>query len=167
VRHGSRWLVDGGLVNPVPVSVCRALGADLVIAVNLNGDLVSRHNGIGQPTAGEKLAEELTEEQSWWERVTSAVNVPFLRKSEEPPTPGFLDVMASSVSIMQDRITRSRLAGDPPDAVLHPRLGHLQLLDFDHAEEAIAEGHACVQRALPLLRHVLGMPPVATMPTMA
>ena len=49
-RHADRWLVDGGLVNPVPVSVCRALGADVVIAVNLNGDLVGRHAN-GQPRA--------------------------------------------------------------------------------------------------------------------
>lgn len=43
IRHEKRWLVDGGLVNPVPVTVCRALGADVVIAVNLNGDIVGKH----------------------------------------------------------------------------------------------------------------------------
>ena len=43
VRFQERWLVDSGLVDPLPVSLCRALGAEQVIAVNLNGDIVSRH----------------------------------------------------------------------------------------------------------------------------
>lgn len=151
VPHGGDYLVDGGLVNPVPVSVCRALGADLVIAVNLNGDLIGRH-------AGRRVEEKLAGDPTWWSRLSSAVaEAPFLRQNgvEEP---GFLDVLASSINIMQDRITRSRLAGDPPDVVLHPRLGHLELLDFARGAEAIEEGRASVERALPLLRHVLGAP---------
>ena len=43
VRYNGRWLVDGGLVNPVPVSLCHALGADVVIAVNLNADILGKH----------------------------------------------------------------------------------------------------------------------------
>lgn len=148
VRLNDRWLVDGGLVNPVPVSVCRALGADRVIAVNLNGDLIGRHPPSAEPEPVEP---------GWWGRVSAAVSdVPLLRGNREV-SPGFLDVLASSVNIMQDRITRSRLAGDPPDAVLYPRLGHLELLDFSRGEEAVEEGRATVERALPLLEHLLGV----------
>ena len=149
VRRGNAWLVDGGLVNPVPVSVCRAMGADVVIAVNLNGELIGRH--LARGTAADTLAAE----ETWWGRISSAVDVPFLRGSAEESL-GFLEVLASSLNIMQDRITRSRLAGDPADVVLHPRLGHLELLDFARGGEAIEEGYQTVQRALPLLEHVLG-----------
>ena len=43
-RLKGRWLVDGDLTNPVPVSLCRAMGAEVVIAVNLNGDIVGKHS---------------------------------------------------------------------------------------------------------------------------
>ena len=78
---------------------------------------------------------------------------------EEPDQPpGLFDGMAGSIHIMQDRITRARMAGDPPDVVLAPRLAHLGLMDFDHAAEAMAAGITCVQRHLPLLRDVLDLP---------
>jgi NTE family protein len=56
---------------------------------------------------------------------------------------------------MQDRITKSRMAGDPPDVLLSPRLGQLGLLEFDRAGEAIAEGYESVQRMDTALRHAL------------
>jgi NTE family protein len=49
VFYHDRWLFDGGLVNPVPISVCRALGADIVLAVNLNGELIGRHSAKKKP----------------------------------------------------------------------------------------------------------------------
>jgi NTE family protein len=57
---------------------------------------------------------------------------------------------------MQDRITKSRMAGDPPDVLLSPRLGKLGLLEFDRADEAIAEGYESVQRMSTSIQHVLG-----------
>jgi NTE family protein len=113
-REGS-LLVDGGLVNPVPVSLARAMGADVLIAVDLGADISGR-----------------------------------LRRSETPrkglPVPAVVEVVQSSISIMQTRITRSRMAGEPADVVVAPRLGHLGLLDFQEASQAIAEGEQAVAR---------------------
>ena len=69
-------------------------------------------------------------------------------------TPGYFDVLAKSINIMQDHITRARLAGEPPDVLLAPRLGDIGLLEFNRAKEAIAEGRACVEQALPMLRRL-------------
>ena len=137
-----RWLVDGGLVNPVPVSVCRALGADMVISVNLNGDIVGKHfiqNDDGQESETENILD----------RFSKAV-------SKDPASPGLFDAIAGSINIAQDRITRSRLAGDPPDIMLNPKLSHIGLLEFYRAKEAMQEGRECVMRLLPEIRHVLG-----------
>jgi NTE family protein len=157
VQYRERWLVDGGLVDPLPVSLCRALGADQVIAVNLNGDIVGRHfsGRMSRRTLPNPLLARLS---AGWQAVlgngSGAVEKPVV--AEEPP--GLFDVMAGAINIMQDRITRARMAGDPPDVVLAPRLAHLGLMDFDHAGEAIAAGMECVRLHLPLLRDVLDRP---------
>ena len=160
-RGAGRWLVDGGLVNPVPVSVCRALGADLVIAVNLNGDLVGRHGvnydeGTGGSGGGAppefltRLAEQIP---TAWREHASAI-LPKL-VSSAPTSPGYFEVLMTAIDIMQDHITRARLAGDPPHVMLTPRLRHIRLLEFNRAAEAMAEGRAVVDQALPLLRRYL------------
>jgi NTE family protein len=160
-RHADRWLVDGGLVNPVPVSVCRALGADVVIAVNLNGDLVGRHGvdydarseGGGSSAPPEFLTRLVDQMPTTWREHASAI----LPKLVAPAatSPGYFQVLMSSIDIMQDQITRSRLAGDPPHVMLVPRLRHIRLLEFNRAAEAIAEGRAVANHALPLLRRNL------------
>ncbi len=149
VKLDDTWLVDGGLVNPVPVSLCRAMGAEVVIAVNLNGDIIGRHiRKAPAPRKDKKVSTEgrLLEKLSvsLKERATSLISLP----SESP---GLFEVLASSINIMQDRITRSRMAGDPPDVMLSPRLGHIGLLEFDRAAEAVREGRACVKRMMPAL----------------
>ena len=150
VEYEEDWLVDGGLVNPVPVSVCRALGADAVIAVNLNGDIVGRHfRGAGNSNQLESPAMENENLKGWIGRARGFVD----RLFEPDKTPGMLDVMAGSLNIMQDRITRSRMAGDPPEVLLTPRLGHLELMDFERADEAIQEGRACVRRSYSTLEY--------------
>ncbi|MFP4647676.1 MAG: patatin-like phospholipase family protein [Halorhodospira sp.] len=159
VRRGRDWLVDGGLVNPVPVSVCRALGADVVIAVNLNGDLIGRHLRENAHHAGtgahpERWLQQLPEGvrshaqtlMGLWGDWTGA------RDAERGEKPGVFEVLAGSLNIMQDRITRSRMAGDPPELVLSPRLAHIGLLEFHRAEEAITIGEAVVQRMLPSIQ---------------
>ncbi len=152
VRHEGRWLVDGGLVNPVPVSLCHALGADLVIAVNLNGDILGRHLGRvrgGQEEGGGALDSLLDALKSY----SSTLLPESVRDRERPP--GLFDIIASSINITQDRITRSRMAGDPPDVVLTPRLAHIGLLEFHRAGEAIEEGRHCVERLRPTIEFVL------------
>ncbi len=152
IKNNNRWLVDGGLVNPVPISVCRALGADIVIAVNLNGDIVGKHfqkpKKITKQHTGTvgKLTDLVAE-------YTASV---FSSSKEKEQPPGLFEAIAGSVNITQDRITRSRMAGDPPDILLTPKLSHIGLLEFYRAEEAIKEGEQCVRRMLPEILHVLG-----------
>ncbi len=161
-RHGGEWLVDGGLVNPVPVSVCRALGADTVIAINLNSDIVGRRSRRAVvPIDEARLLKEEARVSGFRESVSelrerAASLVAQLWPEEQPEErTGMFDVIAGALNIMQDRITRSRMAGDPPDVVIVPRMAHIGLLEFDRAAEAIREGREAVHRTLPAIRHML------------
>lgn len=154
VDHKSGWLIDGGLVNPVPVSVARALGADIVIAVDLNSDLVGRRFvGNDGDNVVTTTAPAVSARAPQWLKDTVG---PVLDRVLQPGPnyPSYFEVLANSLNIMQDRITRTRLAGDPPDVLLRPRLGNFSWLDFHRAKEAIAEGVACVEAAAPVIRKV-------------
>ena len=147
VREG-RTLVDGALVNPVPVSLARAMGADIVIAVDLGSDLLGRH--LRADPGDETPAEEISD----WRRKLQENLGAFIpgNSDDESRLPSMLDVIAGSINIMQVRISRSRMAGDPPDAIVAPRLGHLGLLDFHRAKEAIEAGERAVENVLPGLK---------------
>jgi len=162
VKQDDRWLIDGGVVDPVPVSLCRAMGAEIVIAVNLNGGIVGKHSRNKRDMKLKKREEN--NRIALLERVSAQLKNSlherrdiFLSQlfGENRHTPGLFDVMAGSLNIMQDRITRSRLAGDPPDIMLEPKLDHIGLMEYDKGEEAIAEGHACVTRMAEQLRSLL------------
>jgi len=155
IRHENRWLVDGGLVNPVPVSVCRALGADIVIAVNLNGGIVGKH--FFKPRKSPEQTDGVGGKISKLVKSYASAMLPASNNGEQPP--GMLDAIAGSFNITQDRITRSRMAGDPPDILLTPKLPHIGLLEFYRASEAIREGEHCVQRMRSEIEHVLDMRP--------
>jgi len=151
-----RWLIDGALVNPVPVSVCLAMGSQMTIAINLNADIIgiARRPGSSIPTvAGFDLLEENHEVAA------QARRIPITRRlfRREPNHPSLFGVMFSSLNILQDRIARSRLAGDPPDVAVEPRIGHIGLAEFDRASEMIDEGRAAVERRLPHIRDALGV----------
>ncbi|HPC73577.1 MAG TPA: patatin-like phospholipase family protein [Syntrophales bacterium] len=152
--HGGKWLVDGGLVNPVPVSLCRSLGADIVIAVNLNGDIVSKlPKQKDEPAESESIVERFAKTF----RSYSTTLFPGTKPERNPPA--LIDAIALSLNIMQDRVTRSRMAGDPPDIHLAPKLSHIGLLEAYRGKEAIREGRECVRRMLPEIQYVLGMTP--------
>lgn len=141
-------LVDGGLVNPVPVSLARAMGADIVIAVDLNSDILGRHlreRPLLEPPAG-NMGDLLRKLQG-----NLAAFMPSI-SPDGPRLPSMLDVLASGINIMQVRITRSRMAGDPPDVVVAPQLAHLSLLDFHRAKEAIDRGRQAVETVMHNLR---------------
>lgn len=145
-------LVDGGLVNPVPISLARAMGADIVIAVDLGSDILGRH--LRSDTPIEAPSGEVGE---WIRKLQSSLGalIP-VNSPVEPRMPSMLDVLTTSINIMQVRISRSRMAGDPADLVIAPRLAHFGLLDFHRANEAIEEGRRAVERVahnLPALRH--------------
>lgn len=154
-----RWLVDGALVNPVPISVCQAMGAQMTIGVNLNADLIGKARRPGsefQRIAGFDLLDVLDEDTQAGakSRISGYARRLFKR---QPSAPSIFGVLVASLNIALDRITRSRLAGEPPDVHIAPRLGHIGLLEFDRAEEMIAEGEAAVERALPDLRAALAV----------
>lgn len=149
VKKDDRWMLDGGLVNPVPVSACRALGADVVIAVNLNAQLVGRH--LTRATSHEVSEEKATsEERSIWQKITDAFT------SDEGEDPTLFDVIATSINVMQDRITRSRMAGDPPEVTLVPQLEDFAIMDFHRAGEAIEEGRKLVREKADDIRGWIG-----------
>lgn len=150
VKHREHWMLDGGLVNPVPVSACRALGADVVIAVNLNAQLVGRHlsrSGRDQ-VASEAVSRQ---DRNLWRRMVATLS------SGDDDRPSLFDVVAASVNILQDRLTRSRMAGDPPEITLLPMLEDFALMDFHRAPECIAEGRRLVQESAAILRAWAGL----------
>jgi len=182
-RWQGRWLVDGGLVNPVPVSLARALGGDYVIAVDLNTTLLGRRLKPASPgerrqehedsngqaakllAAVEKKLLEATDESAEEAAASSGfalaerLNVAFrelasgVRErfasdgSSRSDMPSLYDVLANSINIMQVRIGRSRMAGDPPEMLVTPRLADFGLLDFERSAEAIAEGARALETA--------------------
>jgi NTE family protein len=159
VKVDGRWLFDGALVNPIPISVCRALGARYVIAVNLNIDISNR--GTVSPSIVNDAAPEPEVEEP--PPVTGNNGVAVRRllqrqlfgKGEE--VPGISTVMVDAFNIVQDRIARSRLAGDPPDAMISPRLHGIGLFDFHRADELIARGEAAAKREIDeLMREMNG-----------
>ncbi len=158
LREG-RWLVDGGLVNPVPVSLCRAMGADVVIAVDLNSDLLGRHLKPKSRSAKATRKHAPLEPESLTDtvmaRIQSGMSQLGLNHHDENAPPAMLDVLASSINIMQVLITRSRLAGEPADVLLTPRLADLELMEFHRASIAIEAGRHAVESALTQLRERL------------
>ncbi|MEO1710884.1 MAG: patatin-like phospholipase family protein [Pseudomonadota bacterium] len=179
VRVNDRWLFDGALVNPIPVSVCRALGAQYVIAVNLNADLLTLGtvisdvgardsgtadglastaqngstpamlldeppvaNGVENEKAGKRGALHLVQRQflGWGSRQMG------------DGAPSLSTIMVDAFNIVHDRIARSRLAGDPPDIIINPKLRNIGLFDFHRAEELVRIGEVAATRALADLR---------------
>jgi NTE family protein len=155
VRDGA-VLVDGGLVNPVPVSMCRALGADLVVAVDLSWGKLG-------PYRRSKEREVVPQaEPSWlgrlarWKQQKEKPDDPSIVKREaEPSIPSIFNVFLTSLDIVEMRVARSRLAGEPADVLITPLLPDFATMDFHRAEEAIKEGRAAVERMGPLLQQVL------------
>jgi len=159
VRLNHRWLVDGGLVNPVPITTAHALGADMVIAVNLNSDIVGKHSrkaGVETVTEAGPGAEE---NESVLGNLKQAAkeysNSIFANHDKQNETPRLFFAITNSINIVQDRITRSRLAGDPADVMISPQLSHIGMLEFHMAAEAIKEGERCVSNALEQIHKVI------------
>lgn len=156
VYREGRWLLDGGLVNPVPVSVCRALGAEVIIAVDLNADLLQKHRITrrgkpkGKPGQNDNVREQGGNPggdfRDFLRQQVSNVKASLWRSDATPEVPSLIDIVLRSVNIMQVRITRSRMAGEPPELVIAPRLSHISLMEFHRAKEAIDEGYRTIER---------------------
>jgi len=148
VQVKGRWLIDGALVNPIPVSVCRALGARIVIAVNLSNDVFSKgavihdHETLTEPSVATDGAELLGSNGR------AAVHLLHRQIFGRSGAPGMSAVMMDAIHITQDRIARSRLAGDPPDISIAPKLGDFGLFDFHRAYEAIELGAHAAEKQI-------------------
>lgn len=149
VRINGSWLIDGAFVNPIPVSVCRALGARLVIAVNLHTDGLSRHPLLPHEATTDEFPAGEDEKAPRKNGTLGAMRLlrrQFFGRSDGAP--GISRVMMDAFNITQDRIARSRLAGDPPDITISPRLSGMGLFDLHRADYAIAQGRAATLRRL-------------------
>jgi NTE family protein len=164
VNVKDRWLVDGGLVDPVPVGVARALEADVVIAVDLNSGVVSRKkrkrtNLRPVKTTGDPpvYKNELFRKLATYYE-TAEINFAgkiseMLRR--ESSTPDIIETVMNSINIMQERITRINLAVEPPDVLIQPRLGQLKMMDFDQVEHTIEEGYTGVKDKIEEIKSLL------------
>jgi len=157
VRMGGRWLVDGGIVDPVPVGLARAMGARVVIAVDLNSRLVSRPKAYDtvltaedskqtkpetSSAEGEKRSELVKKMADFYENIEHSVR----QKTSDilhrdVTSPDIVETVMTSVGIMQERITRTNLAVEQPDILIQPRLGELKMMNFDKIKHTIEEGY--------------------------
>lgn len=148
--YEGRWLIDGGVLNPVPVSFCRALGADYVIAVNLSLPVArsqARHaSPEKEPAATDSLSTDDSAEliARWSGLLDNFVNS--IRADRQPGQPGMTEVMYRTIHIMQNQIARSRMAIDRADLTVAPQLDYFNLMDFHRAAEAIEAGHAAIEQ---------------------
>jgi len=175
VRWGGRWLMDGALVNPVPVNVARALGAEKVIAINISSDVLTRGTAIQDVThVVEEAAEEIRQAgrgsgaskgiMDGLSRGAGLLRRQFVASGDRGP-PGIASVMADAFNITQDRIMRSRLAGDPPDVLITARTNKIGLFEFHRADELIALGREAARKAIEEIRdHIDLEPPAGLLP---
>lgn len=175
MRLDGRWLVDGALVDPIPIELCRRLGADRVIAVNLNHGIVTAKASrrlarrpaeeLDDPglevDAAEPAAPERGPSTRLPDRLADGLEelkarlAAWVDDSDDPPEPlGFYDVLVGSMHILQDRVACMSLERHPPDLELRPRLGEIGLLEVYRADEVIEEGRRVVFEAADALREL-------------
>jgi NTE family protein len=163
VLVGDRWLVDGALVNPVPVSAARAFGAEIVIAANLSSDVFAHattiysHGPSAEVTVAPapEPAPEATPPKRGFGGLFSAERAMKREFFGSASRPGISTVMVDAFNIMQDRITRARLAGDPPDLLISPRVGQIGWFDFHRADDLIAHGARAAERAIESIQEAI------------
>jgi len=149
VIHDGTVLVDGGLVNPVPVSMCRAFGAEIVIAVDLSWGKLGPYRNMGRDLPAPP------EEPSWIGRLTNSWLGGVHKLGAEPQIPSIFEVFNTALDIVEQRVARSRLAGEPADVLITPLLPNFGTMEYHRAKEAIAEGRAAVERMMPLIEQVI------------
>jgi NTE family protein len=148
VVYGGTVLVDGGLVNPIPVSMCRALGAELVIAVDLSWGKLGPYRNMGREMPAPPA------EPSWIGRLTNSWLGAVPKNAAEPRIPSIFEVFNTSLDIVEQRVARSRLAGEPADVLITPLLPDFGTMEYHRAKEAIIEGRAAVERMMPLIERI-------------
>jgi len=160
IKIDGRYMIDGALVNPVPVSACRAMGAHIVIAVSLNGDafgpIGSSHEFDLSGKDEDSIDPFSLASQSLNKlRPDRLLLKSMMGQSQAGKGPKLGSVMMGTLNIVMDRISRSRLAGDPPDVFIAPRIGHIGMLEFAKADELIERGYRAMQHEIPLIHSVI------------
>lgn len=155
IRHEGRWLIDGALVNPCPTSPARSFGGSVLIAVSLHTDLIGAPNE--KPTEGTPALVPPPPPQASglakWLRPDRLILQHIF--ADRPDGPALSSVMIGGLNILLDRVSRARLAGDPPDVLIAPRIAPIGLIDFHRAAETIELGARATREALPQIRHAL------------
>jgi len=146
VLRDGRYLVDGSVVNPIPVSLCRAMGAEVVIAVDLG-----THMGRRFPLDPPKPAKTASPRRRLFNVLGASP------RPEIPPLPSIVDAMLGAIDVMQQRIAQSRLVSEAPDVLLTPSLVHLGSFEYHRAAQAIAEGREAVAQMLPAIQDALAV----------
>lgn len=161
VNYKNRWLIDGGVLDPVPVGVARAMGADIVIAVNLDSKLISRRRhrkieSVPEVKPVQVKSEFLKKLADRYDAVENAIRKRLdLQEKRGPTVPGTRQVISAAIELMQERITRVNIAVNPPDILITPRLGDLKMLDYDQVEHAIEEGYIATRKKINDIRVLL------------
>lgn len=146
VAHNGYWLVDGAVVNPVPVSLTRALGADVVIAVDLQHDAHLMQQDLMSLNLTQNETENATGDTlRWHERLRERLG---RMTPKRPATPTAMEIMSTSIQVLENRLKRNRMAGDPPDILVQPVCPQISTLDFHRADAAIAAGQLAVEKKL-------------------
>lgn len=155
VGYNGYWLVDGAVVNPVPVSLTRALGADIVIAVDLQHDAHLMQQDLLSVTPQNSDEAVSAAALSWAKKIRQRLVGLTHRRATQ--TPGAMEIMSTSIQVLENRLKRNRMAGDPPDVLIQPFCPQISTLDFHRAKEAIEAGKAAVEKKmdelLPLVRN--------------
>lgn len=152
VERDGQLLVDGGLVNPVPVSAARALGAEVVVAIDITGDYRGRARAAGIAMPGTSVA-PVAPRRKGVAGLAQGASRRLLRRSAARP--GLYSVAMTSVALMMRELALAKLALDPPDVHVVPPVGHISPIEFDRAVDLIEAGRTAMQAALPALKQAM------------
>lgn len=144
VDLNGRTLVDGGLVNPIPIAPTLNDSTDLTIAVNLSGT-ESNH---GHAKRKETRDRELRPEGNYREKISNFVAQLLESEDSEQATPDAADLLVKSIDVMQGAIARLKLAAYAPDVVVKIPRDACTFFEFDRAEEMAELGYERTSKAL-------------------
>ena len=157
MRQAERFLVDGGLIDPVPVTVCRELGADRVIAVDITPRPVattSKGRGVWN-RIGDQLRDDI-QHQTWIPgNLTELLESVFQERPEAArPLPGLYSILNQSISILLQEVWRQKKLLDPPDVLIEPDLS-MTTMGYTQAQGGIEAGERAAEAVLPQIRALL------------
>jgi NTE family protein len=155
VLRDGRYVVDGSVVNPIPVSLCRAMGAEVVIAVDLGTHMMRRF-----PAANNETTDATHQRRGLFSLLSPSPRV------NMPRLPSIADTLLGTIDIMQESIAKARLLRESPDVVLTPSLGQVGPFEYHRAALAIAEGREAVAQMLPAIRQALAIDDLAAVRTL-